>query len=106
MGLITAMRENWCDLDVLLDPFTLYFPRRTESVMWYPGIASRSANLADPTLNQVEPTDLLEALDECNDVDPSRNHFCDTPDLHPSHQISRLPGKFFNVSQSAGAAQP
>ncbi|KAE8962561.1 hypothetical protein PR001_g29671, partial [Phytophthora rubi] len=57
---ILAMREGSCDLDLLLDPFFLHFPKRSETVMWYPGLASRQANLRDPNLHRAEPTDLLE----------------------------------------------
>ncbi|KAE9264287.1 hypothetical protein PR003_g32855 [Phytophthora rubi] len=76
---ILAMREGWCDLDLLLDPFFLHFPKRSETVMWYPGLASRQANLQGPNLHRAEPTDLLEALDEANSEDPWRNHFRYTP---------------------------
>ncbi|GMF54650.1 unnamed protein product [Phytophthora fragariaefolia] len=68
--LIIAMREGWCDLDILLDPFFLHFPKRVKTVTWYPGVDSRQANLSDPNLHRPEPTDLLEALDECNAEDP------------------------------------
>ncbi|POM77724.1 Hypothetical protein PHPALM_4846, partial [Phytophthora palmivora] len=61
-----AMIEGWCDLDLLLDPFFLHFPKRTDEVAWYPGIEARRANLADPQLNRREPTDLLEALAEAD----------------------------------------
>ncbi|KAE9260180.1 hypothetical protein PR003_g34476 [Phytophthora rubi] len=94
---ILAMREGWCDLDLLLDPFFLHFPKRSETATWYPGLASRQANLRDPNLHRAEPTDLLEALDEANSEDPWRNHFRDTPDQHPARSISRLKDKFFGV---------
>ncbi|KAE8877325.1 hypothetical protein PF003_g38610 [Phytophthora fragariae] len=94
---ILAMREGWCDLDLLLDPFFLHFPKRSETVTWYPGLASRQANLQDPNLHRAEPTDLLEALDEANSADPWRNHFRDTPDQHPARSIARLESKFFGV---------
>ncbi|GMF37393.1 unnamed protein product [Phytophthora fragariaefolia] len=68
--LIIAMREGWSGLDILLDPFFLHFPKRVETVTWYPGVDSRQANLSDPNLHRPEPTDLLEALDECNAEDP------------------------------------
>ncbi|POM77603.1 Hypothetical protein PHPALM_4990 [Phytophthora palmivora] len=32
LTLIQAMIEGWCDLDLLLDPFFLHFPRRTDEV--------------------------------------------------------------------------
>ncbi|KAE9009266.1 hypothetical protein PR003_g33173 [Phytophthora rubi] len=94
---IAAMREGWCDLDLLLDPFFLHFPKRSETVTWYPGLASRQANLQDPNLHRDEPTDLLEALDEANSEDPWRNHFRGAPTQHPAHSIPRLESKFFGV---------
>ncbi|KAE8891459.1 hypothetical protein PF005_g21778 [Phytophthora fragariae] len=100
---IPAMREGWCDLDLLLDPFFLHFPKRSETVTWYPGLVSRQANLRDPKLYQAEPTDLLEALNEANSTDPWRNHFRDTPDRHPARSIARLESKFF-VVQAQGTA--
>ncbi|POM65898.1 Hypothetical protein PHPALM_18320 [Phytophthora palmivora] len=62
LTLIQALIEGWCDLDLLLNPLFLHFPKRTDEVAWYPGIEARRANLADPQLNRREPTDLLEAL--------------------------------------------
>ncbi|OWZ03962.1 hypothetical protein PHMEG_00024222 [Phytophthora megakarya] len=52
---LIAMREGWCDLDLLLDPNFLHFPKRTDEVAWYPGIEARSANIADPQLNRRGP---------------------------------------------------
>ncbi|KAE8978257.1 hypothetical protein PR001_g24897 [Phytophthora rubi] len=100
---ILAMREGWCDLDLLLDPFFLHFPKRSETVMWYPGLASGQANLRDPNLHRAEPTDLLEALDEVNSEDPWRNHFRDTPEKHPACSISRLKDKFFGIQAQDAA---
>ncbi|POM71994.1 Hypothetical protein PHPALM_11371 [Phytophthora palmivora] len=82
--LIQAMIEVWCDLDLLLDPFFLHFPKRTDDVSWYPGIDARRANLVDPQLNRREPTDLLEALEETGTADPWRNHFRDHTAEHPA----------------------
>ncbi|KAE9340800.1 hypothetical protein PR003_g10312 [Phytophthora rubi] len=95
--LILAMREGWCDLDLLLDPFFLHFPKRSETVTWFPGLAARQANLADPNLHRREPVDLLAALDEDNSVDPWRNHYRDLPQQHPANSLSRLTDKFFGV---------
>ncbi|OWZ16876.1 hypothetical protein PHMEG_0009273 [Phytophthora megakarya] len=69
------MREGWCDLDLLLDPYFLHFPKRTDEVVWYPGIEARSANIAGPQLNRREPADLIEALAECDAADPWRTHY-------------------------------
>ncbi|OWY97380.1 hypothetical protein PHMEG_00032105 [Phytophthora megakarya] len=54
-----AMRVGRCDLDLLLDPYFLHFPKRTDEVAWYPGIEARSANLADPQLHRHDPADLI-----------------------------------------------
>ncbi|OWY93057.1 hypothetical protein PHMEG_00037685 [Phytophthora megakarya] len=66
---LIAMREGWCDLDQLLDPYFLHFPKRKDEVASYPGIEARSANIADPQLNRREPADLIEALAECDAAD-------------------------------------
>ncbi|KAG3075187.1 hypothetical protein PI124_g20481 [Phytophthora idaei] len=94
---ILTIQDGWCDYDLLLDPFFLQLPKRHHKVIWFPGVASRRANLAVPTLNRSESATLLEALDECNTADPWRNHFRDAPGQHPAHQIPRLAGKFFSV---------
>ncbi|GMF30409.1 unnamed protein product [Phytophthora fragariaefolia] len=95
--LIVATREGWCGLDILLDPFFPHFPKRVEKVTWYPGVDSSQANLADPNLRRLEPTELLEALDECNAEGPRRNHYRDTPQYHPARQVGRVPAKFYNM---------
>ncbi|GMF38650.1 unnamed protein product [Phytophthora fragariaefolia] len=94
---------GWCDLDIMLDPFFLHFSKRVETVTWYPGVDSRQANLSGPNLHHPEPTDLLEALDECNTEDPWRNHYRDTPQYHPARQIARIPAKFYNL-RAVGSA--
>ncbi|GMG14897.1 unnamed protein product [Phytophthora fragariaefolia] len=101
--LIIAMREGWCGLDILLDPFFLHFPKRVETVTWYPGVDSRQANLSDPNLHRPEPTDLLEALDECNAEDPWHVHYRDTPQYHPARQIARISAKFYSLRAADSA---
>ncbi|POM76959.1 Hypothetical protein PHPALM_5745 [Phytophthora palmivora] len=102
LTLIQAMIEGWCDLDLLLDPFFLHFPKRTDEVAWYPGIEARRANLADPQLNRREPTDLLEALAEADAADPWRNHYRDRTADHPARHLPRLDRTFFGLQ----VAQP
>ncbi|POM72453.1 Hypothetical protein PHPALM_10824 [Phytophthora palmivora] len=97
LTLIQAMIEGWCDLDLLLDPFFLHFPKRTDEVAWYPGIEARRANLADPQLNRREPTDLLGALAEADAADPWRNHYRDHTADHPARHLPRLDRKFFGL---------
>ncbi|OWY91849.1 LOW QUALITY PROTEIN: hypothetical protein PHMEG_00039403 [Phytophthora megakarya] len=99
---LIAMREGWCDLDLLLDPYFLHFPKRTDK---YPGIEARSANIADPQLNRREPADLIEALAECDAADPWRSHYR----LHHAghaRRITRLAGKFFNMTALNPNAPP
>ncbi|KAL3670445.1 hypothetical protein V7S43_004764 [Phytophthora oleae] len=57
--LIAAMQDGWCDLDILLDLTVLHFPKRGDKVTWFPGVGSRRARLADPSLDRDEPSDLL-----------------------------------------------
>ncbi|OWZ05721.1 hypothetical protein PHMEG_00022131 [Phytophthora megakarya] len=100
---LIAMREGWCDLDLLLDPYFLHFP---SEVAWYPGIEARSANLADPQLHRREPADLIEALAECDAADPWRNHYRLHHAGHPARRIARLAGKFFNMAALNPNAPP
>ncbi|OWZ10522.1 hypothetical protein PHMEG_00016621 [Phytophthora megakarya] len=72
---IMAMREGWCDMDLLLDPFFMHFPQRANDVLWYLSIEARRANLVDPMLNRREQITLIEALEECDEADPWRTHF-------------------------------
>ncbi|GMF42710.1 unnamed protein product [Phytophthora fragariaefolia] len=71
--LVVVMWEGWCDLDILLDPFSLHSPKRGETATWYLGVESRQANLADRNLSHPEPTDRFDALEECNTEGPWRN---------------------------------
>ncbi|POM58574.1 Hypothetical protein PHPALM_36760 [Phytophthora palmivora] len=102
LTLIQTMIERWCDLNLLLDPFFLHVPKRTDQVAWYPGIEARRANLVDPQLNRGEPTDLLEALAEADTADPWRNHYRDHTADHPARRLPRLDRKFFDLQ----VAQP
>ncbi|OWY99375.1 hypothetical protein PHMEG_00029624 [Phytophthora megakarya] len=99
---LIAMREGWCDLDLLLDPYFLHFPKRTHEVGWYPGIEARSANIADPKLNRREPADLIEALAECDAADQWRTDHAG----HPARRITRLVGKFSNMAALNPNAPP
>ncbi|OWY93583.1 LOW QUALITY PROTEIN: hypothetical protein PHMEG_00036968 [Phytophthora megakarya] len=92
---LIVMREGWCDLDLLLDPYFLHFPKRTDEVTWYPGIEARSANIADPQLNRREPADLIKALGECDAADPWRTDYRLHYAGHPARRIARLAGNFF-----------
>ncbi|OWZ00774.1 hypothetical protein PHMEG_00027965, partial [Phytophthora megakarya] len=91
---LLMMRAQWADIDVLLDPYFLHLPTTRDWVRWYPGSVSRAANLAQPTANLPEPTDLITALFECDQPDPWRNHYRDPGSTHPPLQIPRLANKF------------
>ncbi|OWY91370.1 hypothetical protein PHMEG_00040075 [Phytophthora megakarya] len=87
---VMAMQEGWCDLDLLLDP--------SDEVTWYPGIEARRAGRPDPAT-------LIEALAECDEADPWRNHYRTAAADHPAHRIPRLVEKFFGM-ESARQASP
>ncbi|OWZ05120.1 hypothetical protein PHMEG_00022848 [Phytophthora megakarya] len=103
---LIARREDWCDLDLLLDSYFLHSPKRTDEVAWYPGIEARSANLADPQLHRRESADLIEVLAECDAADPWRTHYR----LHrtglPARRNARLAGRFFNMAALYPNAPP
>ena len=50
--ILGGMIAGHCDLDILLDPFFLHYPRPHEERVWYPGLGHSN-----------DPADLLEALD-------------------------------------------
>ncbi|OWZ14657.1 hypothetical protein PHMEG_00011833 [Phytophthora megakarya] len=61
---LLMMRGQWADIDILLDPYFLHRPTTRDWVRWYPGLVSRATNLALPTANPPQPTDLITALFE------------------------------------------
>ncbi|KAG2762721.1 hypothetical protein JG687_00019346 [Phytophthora cactorum] len=101
---ILTIQDDWCDLDLLLDPFFLHLPKRHDKVIWFPGVVSRRTNLADLTLHRSEPATLLEALNECNTTDPWCNHFRDAPGQHPAHQIPCLVGGLGSLPENLDLA--
>ena len=72
-----------CDLDILLDPFLLHYPRSHESGRWYPGLGTTQ-----------DPADLVTALQLVDEADPWRNQFRSAIADHPGSSIDRLVGKF------------
>ncbi|OWY98678.1 hypothetical protein PHMEG_00030499, partial [Phytophthora megakarya] len=91
---VLMMRAQWADIDLLLDPYFLHLPTKQDRVRWYPGSVSRAANLAQPSANLPEPTNLITALCECDQADPWRNHYTDPGSVHPLRNIPRLVNKF------------
>ncbi|OWZ02145.1 hypothetical protein PHMEG_00026342 [Phytophthora megakarya] len=81
---LIAMREGWCDLDLLLDPYFLHCP----------------------SLNRREPADLIEALAECDAADPWRTHYRLHHAGHPARRIARIAGEFFNMAALNPNAPP
>ncbi|ETP27644.1 hypothetical protein F442_23080 [Phytophthora nicotianae P10297] len=84
---LIGLLRGYCDLDLLLDPFFLHFPRPGEAGAWYPGIEY-----------DADPADLLEALTITDAADRWRNHYRDVPEEHPALEIARLRGKFLSSS--------
>ena len=72
-----------CDLDILLDPLFLHYPRPHEDRIWYPGLGQST-----------DPNSLIDALEIADRNEPWRNQFRNSPDPHPAMAISRLHGKF------------
>uniref|UniRef100_A0AAV1VNR9 Uncharacterized protein n=1 Tax=Peronospora matthiolae TaxID=2874970 RepID=A0AAV1VNR9_9STRA len=81
--ILSGMIAGHCDLDILLDPFFLHYPRPHEDRVWYPGLGHSN-----------DPADLLEALDMADQEDPWRNQFRNAYWDHPGSQIPRLQDKF------------
>ena len=81
--ILGGMIAGHCDLDILLDPFFLHYPRPHEERVWYPGLGHSN-----------DPADLLEALDMADQEDPWRNQFRNAYWDHPGSQIPRLQDKF------------
>ncbi|OWZ07448.1 hypothetical protein PHMEG_00020153 [Phytophthora megakarya] len=90
---IQMMRGQWADIDLLLDPYFLHLPTPQDRVRWYPGSVSRAANLARPTANIPEPTDLITVLFDWGrlvvsyplhqkfSVDPTESRLLPTPHI-------------------------
>ena len=43
--ILQGMIDGLCDLDILLDPIFLHFPRPNEARVWYPGLSVRRTNI-------------------------------------------------------------
>ncbi|OWZ06320.1 hypothetical protein PHMEG_00021432 [Phytophthora megakarya] len=69
------------DIDLLLDPFFLHLPTTQARVRRYLGSVCRAANLAQPTANLSEQTDLFTAVFAYDQADPWRNHCRDHPPI-------------------------
>jgi hypothetical protein len=81
--ILSGMIAGYCDLDILLDPFFLHYPRPHEERVWYPGLGHSN-----------DQADLLEAMDMADQADPWRNQFRNAYGDHPGSQIPRLQDKF------------
>ncbi|ETP27897.1 hypothetical protein F442_22819 [Phytophthora nicotianae P10297] len=84
---LIGLLRGYCDLDLLLDPFFLHFPRPDEAGAWYPGIEYGA-----------DPGDLLDALTITDAADRWRNHYREWPEEYPALEIARLRGKFLSSS--------
>ena len=75
---------GYCDLDILLDPIFLHFPRPKEAKTWYPGSSAGRADIPN----------LVTALSVDDEAEPWRNQFRSSISDHPGSSIPRLAGKF------------
>ena len=64
-----------CDLDILLDPIFLHFPRLKEAKTWYPGSSAGRTDIPN----------LVTALSVDDEAEPWKNHF--------AHQYRITPGR-------------
>ncbi|KAE9083130.1 hypothetical protein PF005_g21995 [Phytophthora fragariae] len=78
---VPAIRRHFCDVDILLDPFFLHFPKPCVLTKRYPRLTGNATTLADA----------LEVLDA---EEPWRLQYWLNPQDHPAMQIAPLAGKF------------
>ena len=83
--ILKGMVEGHCDLDILLDPMFLHFPRAGEDRIWYPGLVGNRTNIPN----------LITALHMCDASEPRRIQFRRSMTDHPGAALPRLVGKFF-----------
>ncbi|OWZ01751.1 hypothetical protein PHMEG_00026803, partial [Phytophthora megakarya] len=70
-----------CDLDILLDPVFLHFPRPGERSKWHPDLHCI-----------LRPANLFQALRDADPQDPWRNQYRHAIEDHPGSQFPRLEG--------------
>ena len=85
--ILAGMIDGYCDLDIMLDPFFLHFPRPHESRIWYPGLGRTT-----------DHADLIEALEIADREEPWRLQFRHTIRHHPGIFIPRIRNKFVSVN--------
>ena len=83
---LQGMIDGLCDLDILLDPVFLHFPRLNEKRVWYPGLSVKRANLPN----------LITALSIDYAAERWRSQFRGRIASHPGSSLPRLVGKFFD----------
>ena len=81
--ILKGIIAGYCDLDILLDPFFLHYPRPHEDRVWYPGLGQLT-----------DPNSLIDALEIADRDEPWRNQFRNSSVPHPAVSIARLHGKF------------
>ena len=87
--ILAGMMAGHCDLDIMVDPFFLHFPRPREARVWYPGLG-RTA----------DPANMIEALEIADREEPWRLQFRHMIQDHPGMSIPRIRGKFLPASLS------
>ncbi|GMG15686.1 unnamed protein product [Phytophthora fragariaefolia] len=80
---IPALRHSQCDLDILLDPFFLHFPKSRVTKHWFPKLDVGASSLA-------------EALDILDLEEPWRLQFRHNPQDHPAIRVACLRNKLLD----------
>ncbi|KAJ8575688.1 hypothetical protein ON010_g3526 [Phytophthora cinnamomi] len=88
---IPALRQRQCDLDILLDPLFLHFPKSRVPKHWFPQFTDGASTLADA----LKIVDLAE---------PWRLQYRQSPQNHPAMGIARLRDKFLDPRHAQGTA--
>ena len=84
--ILQGMIDGLCNLDILLDPMFLHFPRPNEVRVWYPGLSIQRASIPN----------LITALSINHAAERWRNQFRTSIAYHPSSSLQRLVGKFLD----------
>ena len=84
--ILQGMIDGLCNLDILLDPMFLHFPRLNEDRVWYPGLSVQRANLPN----------LITAQSIDHAAERWRNPFRVSVSSHPGPSIPLLVGNCFD----------
>lgn len=96
--IVDLFRQGRADMDLLLDPMFLRFPRRRLYLTWYP---QTDVAPEDRSTDQTRLDCLRQALRQVDEADPWRVFYRRAgivDDEHPAHDLTRLQDKFVLTS--------